>query len=133
MSTESHPVILIVEDEEYLNKALLCAFEDEDFTVFSALDGNSALQLLKSRPIDVCIADMRLPDMTGNEFIASAKTAHPELQFIIFTGSIDYSIPRNLRDIGITREHVFIKPIEDLNSLIDAAVQAYRKMGQAIR
>lgn len=133
MSTESHPVILIVEDEEYLNKALLCAFEDEDFTVFSALDGNSALQLLKSQPIDVCIADMRLPDMTGNEFIASAKTAHPELQFIIFTGSIDYSIPRNLRDIGITREHVFIKPIEDLNSLIDAAVQAYRKMGQAIR
>lgn len=121
------PVILIVEDEPILNQAMECVFEDLDIESTAVTHGIDGLDHLKSQKFDICIVDMRLPDMTGNQFITKAKKLNPELEFIIYTGSIDYSIPKDLRDMGIKRNQVFIKPVKDLNEIVDAVNRLYEK------
>lgn len=127
MTNEKQPNILIVEDELYLSKSIQSAFEDEEIDAHVVSGGKEGLVKLESMKIDVCIVDMRLPDMTGNEFILAAKEKHPKLKFIINTGSIDYSIPKELREIGIKREHVFIKPVKDLLELINAVLKIHHE------
>lgn len=125
MTTKQKPIILIVEDELYLSKSIQCAFEDEEIDAFAESTGQEGLDRIEQSEVDVCIVDMRLPDMTGNEFILSAYKKKPQLKFIINTGSIDYSIPKDLRDIGIKRDQVFIKPIKNLFDFVNAVLKIH--------
>lgn len=116
--------LLIVEDEEMLRNSLRDHFEDEGFEVHAAASGEDGLALLQDIEVDLCLADMRLPGMDGNEFILAAHARDPRLAFLVHTGSVDYALPRALREIGLHREHVFQKPILDMGILTEAVRQA---------
>jgi hypothetical protein len=61
--------------------------------------------------------------MAGSEFIVKAHALSPETRFIVHTGSTSYKLPRELRDIGITHDEVFIKPLADMHVILDAAAR----------
>ncbi len=128
MTDDKLPIVLVVEDEEHLNTAVQYALEDEDIDVHSVRNGKDGLRLLEATRIDVCTVDMRLPDMTGNNFISVAHKAYPHLRFIIYTGSISYSIPEDLLKIGIRRDQVFIKPFQNLTDFVDAVVKIHNRI-----
>ncbi|MCP4670271.1 MAG: response regulator [Desulfobacula sp.] len=108
--------ILIVDDETDLSWIIKDYLEDEtDFKVHLAVSGEEGLEFLNKFQFDVCIVDMRLPKMNGNDFILKAHTKLPHGKFIIHTGSIDYSIPAQLSQIGMTDECILYKPVMDLS------------------
>lgn len=117
MALSNPKTVLVVEDEPLLNRTICDTLEDEEFKVYSSPSGEEALEMLKVLNIDVCTVDMRLRGMTGNEFILIANGLYPHLRFIIYTGSANYSIPQELRNIGIKPEHTFSKPMDDLTEL----------------
>ncbi len=116
---ETYPSILIVDDEPALLFSLSAFFEDENFKVFRADSGESALELLTKNSIDIAILDMRLPVMSGNEVIEEACRRNTQSRFLIHTGSLEYTLPISLRQHGITEEHVIIKPVYDLTTLLN--------------
>jgi len=124
-NVQSLPIILIIEDEQYLNLIIRDAFEDENFKVYSAFSGEEGLLQLEKNSIDVCIVDIRLPGMTGNDFILAAHKLYPLLKFIIHTGSTDYLIPEQLKKTGIKKEHFFLKPVTDLTEIVNVAIEVY--------
>lgn len=108
--------VLIIDDEKDLSLSLKDYLEDEtDFQVLLSFTGESALDDLDTKKPDICIVDMRLPGMTGDEFITEAHRKLPECKFIIHTGSIDYSPSENLRIIGIDQKSIIFKPVWDLS------------------
>lgn len=109
--------LVIIEDEEFLRKNLGDYFEDEGYKVHAFSRGAGALEYLESHSADVAIVDLRLPDMHGNQFILSAHKVHPEINFLIFTGSIDYLMPQDLIEIGLSHENVIFKPLFDMSIL----------------
>lgn len=118
-ATTEKPTVLVIEDEEMLNRSICDTLADDEITVYSSFSGEDALDMLKELQIDICTVDMRLKGMTGNEFITKAHQQYPHLKFIIYTGSANYSIPRHLRSIGIKSEHTFSKPLGDLMILAE--------------
>ena len=110
--------ILIVDDEEHLQENLVAYHEDEGYTVVTADDGESGLERIRSRKFDIGIIDMRLPGMDGNTFIMRAHQVQPSMKYIIHTGSMTYSIPRALTEIGIGKEQVFLKPVIDMAGMV---------------
>ena len=109
--------VLVLDDHDRLRRNLRALLEDEGFLVAEAGSGEEALSIVRATQIDVAIVDLRLPDMSGNEFIAVAHIVRPTLQFVIHTGTPNYSIPVELRRFGLSEESVFIKPISDANAL----------------
>ncbi len=109
--------ILVLDDEDMLRQTVCDYLEDEGYHVLPASSAEEALELLKSEHVDLCMVDMRLPGMDGNEFILRANKLNADLKFIIYTGSTDYKLPKELSDIGVIREHVFQKPLIDLSIL----------------
>lgn len=85
---ENKKKVLIVDDNANFNQLLQCALED-DFQVFSAIDGEDGLEkALKLRP-DIILMDVMMPNVSGIELArmlnAEEETRH--IPAIVLTGS----------------------------------------------
>ncbi|MGE3263142.1 MAG: PleD family two-component system response regulator [Bacteriovoracia bacterium] len=100
-------VVLLVEDDNDLRKAISLALEPEGYLVLEATDGQSGWELLQRMPRpDVVITDLSMAPVNGREFLRR-KEADPEYRTIpvmIFTGEADVS--------DLSRYLVFRKPFE---------------------
>jgi CheY-like chemotaxis protein len=115
------PWILIVDDEELIRDGLRAYLEDEGMRVVALESAEEALEYVKGgQTFAVCIMDMRLPDMDGNAAIRLLHTLCPNMSFVIHTGSADYSLPRDLRTLGVTEDEVYLKPMADLAPLAES-------------
>jgi DNA-binding NtrC family response regulator len=77
--------ILVVDDEEIIRESLSEWLSDEGFDVITAPDALKALDIIKSRDIDIMLADLKMPGIDGIELIKRAKEINPELPVIIMT------------------------------------------------
>jgi len=73
--------LFIVEDEEILIKVLREKFEEEKFTVKLAIEGGSAVSLIKNFKPDLILLDIILPKKDGLQILKELKS-DPELSSI---------------------------------------------------
>lgn len=111
--------ILIIDDEQMVRLNLVDYLEDEGYLVTSVSSGEEALALLQEQQYNTVIVDMRLPGMDGNSFILKAHQLQPQLEYVIHTGSTTYSIPQELRILGITPEDILFKPLQDMHIIVE--------------
>jgi two-component system response regulator HupR/HoxA len=81
---------VLVVDDEPASVELLRISLGEEFEVFTATSGKTALDILAEHPhIAVAIIDQRMPGMTGTELIRRTIEPYPHLVRIILTGYTD--------------------------------------------
>ena len=88
------PQILVVDDDALIRYSLSSLLEDDGYSVCTAADGTEALRLLKTVNIELIIADIWMPGMTGLELLPAAREIDPDLPVILLTAnaSLDTSI-----------------------------------------
>ena len=118
MSDYSNIRVLVIDDEPAICLSLSAFLEDYGFRASTAESAEDALELMKSNEYDVCIVDMRLPGMSGEDLILLAHERYPNQKHIIYTGSISYNLPEKLKVLGMRPEHVFLKPVRVLSLLV---------------
>ena len=65
--------ILLIEDEENLNRGISLKLQKENYTVFSAATVAEGLNLFHTNAIDLVICDIGLPDGNGLDLCASIR------------------------------------------------------------
>jgi two-component system response regulator HydG len=87
-------VILIVDDEAEHGQSLRRIFEREGFTVHAATSGAAALDLIRAERVDVILADLMMPGMSGQDLLRAARTVRPEADVIVMTayGTIENAV-----------------------------------------
>ena len=113
--------LLVIDDEPSIRKSLVEFISDYDIDVDSAESAEEALEILKKKKTDVIIVDLRLPGISGDAFIFEANKIYPCLQFLIYTGFLDYQISDQLKKIGLTEQNIFYKPVQDLSIIVHTA------------
>lgn len=78
------PTLLVVDDEEGPRQSLRVVFKDE-YNVLLASDGEAALELARSRPVDVAILDIRMAGMNGIEVLEKLKQIDPAIEVVMMT------------------------------------------------
>ncbi len=80
--------ILIVEDEPLIGKVLSIRLEGLGYKVFSALDGEEGLDLVKKEKPDLVLLDVGLPKLDGNTLCELIKTGPDtrHIKVIMLTG-----------------------------------------------
>lgn len=81
MAKKEKLIFLVVEDEEVLLRAIYLSLHGEGYTVATATDGESALNMANRLKPDVILLDLLLPKMDGFEFLKKIK-AIPSLKNI---------------------------------------------------
>jgi CheY-like chemotaxis protein len=113
--------VLIVDDEATLRGNLSAFFEDEGMDVEGAGSGEEAVAMVAGgRRFDVCVMDLRLPGMDGHETIRELLRLDPAMRFLIHTGTAGYALPDDLPALGVTEDHVYLKPLPDMRVLSEA-------------
>lgn len=81
--------ILCVDDEENILRSLKRLFMEDDWELITANSGELGLEIVKEKPVHLIIADYRMPEMTGVEFLKKAKEIRPNAIRIILSGFAD--------------------------------------------
>ncbi|CUW39745.1 putative Signal transduction histidine kinase [Magnetospirillum sp. XM-1] len=79
--------VLVVDDEPQILTAITDLLEDE-FQVWTAHDGPSALDILKEHEMAVILSDQRMPGMSGAEFLGQARVLSDATRVLV-TGYSD--------------------------------------------
>jgi len=88
-SSESVPprkrgAILIVDDEEGPRLSMRFVFKD-DYEVYTAADGATAIEIVQKNKIDVAVLDIRMPGMSGVEVLERIKYIDPTIEAVMLT------------------------------------------------
>jgi len=88
------PTILIIEDEAKMRRLLELNLADDGFKTLSAGDAETGLKLLGSEPVHLVLTDLKLPGMSGLEFLQTAKRQDPALPVVVMTafGSVETAV-----------------------------------------
>ena len=87
-------VVLVVEDEEQVRSLVVSQLTARGYAVLSAADGREALRVAEGRaePIDVLLADVVMPRMSGPELARLLQRAHPETVVIFMSGYAEEAV-----------------------------------------
>jgi CheY-like chemotaxis protein len=81
---------LVVEDIGLIRMTTVDMLAELGLQVAEAGDGKSALELLDSDPqINLIIADLGLPGMSGRDLVAEVRRRRPDLKIVIASGDTD--------------------------------------------
>lgn len=81
-------LLLVVEDDESLKEALWNLFEDHEFQVLQAANGEQGFDIVKQigERISLVVSDVVMPKMGGVELYQKTREIYPEKKFIFITG-----------------------------------------------
>lgn len=77
--------ILVADDEESMRWVLSKALRKKGYSVDLAADGNQALRQVREQSYDLAIVDIKMPGMTGLEFLDKAREIRPDLLVVVMT------------------------------------------------
>lgn len=78
--------VLVVDDEKNIRQGLGKALEMDGYDVLLAENGQEALTLLSQDEVDLIVADLRMPKISGEELLKRVVETHPTVPVIILTG-----------------------------------------------
>jgi DNA-binding NtrC family response regulator len=86
--------ILIVEDEPKMRRLLELQLAEEGFQARIAADAETGLQMLGKETFDVVVTDLKLPGMSGLEFLQAVKRVNADLPVVIMTafGTVESAV-----------------------------------------
>jgi DNA-binding NtrC family response regulator len=86
--------LLIVDDEKNIREGLEKALSLDGYDVILASDGREAMEKLDEGDIDLVITDLKMPILSGEEFLKQALDRYSNLPIIILTafGTIENAV-----------------------------------------
>jgi response regulator RpfG family c-di-GMP phosphodiesterase len=114
--------VLYVDDEPSLCRAFARLFrEDTGLQVSTVSSPEEALSMIGQHSYDVIVSDLRMPGMSGIEFLASARRTLPEARRLLVSGYADFDSALDaINEVGIDR--LLTKPWD--NTEVRGAVRA---------
>ncbi len=110
MNDPGIPSILVVDDEQDIRDNLRDILTDLGYTVDTAPDGASALQLIRDKHYDVALLDLRMPGMDGLELYRRIKEIRSSTVAMIVTAYATDDTAREALEAGAWK--IVAKPVE---------------------
>jgi DNA-binding NtrC family response regulator len=88
------PNILIIEDEPKMRRLLEISLGDDGLAVQTVQDAETGLKLFQREPVDLIVTDLKLPGMSGLEFLDQAKRLNPSVPIVVMTafGTVETAV-----------------------------------------
>ena len=84
--------ILLVDDEEDIRDVLSVSLEDFGYEVYTAENGQEALEIYKEKKPSMVLTDIKMPLMDGIELLKEIKKRNPETEVVMITGHGDMEL-----------------------------------------
>lgn len=117
-------IILVVEDEPGIAMVCMRTLTAEGFQIDVAVNGQDGLEMWRQKDYDLCISDIRTPQMNGMELYQKLVDENPGVvkKFIFTTGDVLSGDVKGF--LGITGVLYLPKPFtpEELKNIVRKAL-----------
>jgi DNA-binding response OmpR family regulator len=122
--------ILIVEDDPSILRGLQLNLGMEGYTVRSAMDGETGLELARTEQPDLVVVDIMLPRMDGLAVVRELRRADPDLPVLILSAKGQES--DKVAGLQLGADDYMVKPfgLKELLARIDALLRRRRARGE---
>jgi two-component system KDP operon response regulator KdpE len=94
------PLVLIVDDEPVVLRALRVALEAQDYAVVATLNGEDALARITNGAFDLVLLDLGLPGLSGFDVINRVRVLFPTLPIIVLSAQGEDAVKVEALDLG---------------------------------
>jgi len=103
--------ILIADDESVDRSGIAFVIKriDADAEIFEAANGVEALSIFEQNDIDLIITDIRMPGMSGIEFVEQAQKKKPWVKAAVVSAFGEFDYAKEIMKMGIN--HYILKPV----------------------
>ena len=125
------PRILLVDDEHQVSRMLRTSLElsRQNYTVIDVPSGEEALLELARGPVDLLVADIRLPGISGLELLEKVRQLNPKARAIIVTGHPTEEAREKADSLGVIA--FLTKPIRT-SYFLEAVHRALETKGETV-
>ncbi len=118
-----NPSILLVDDEPQILNTLQKYLSREDYTIYTAKDGEEALAQYKKYAPQIILTDIRMPGKSGLELLEEIRLTDSETEIIVVTGHGD--LDSAIAALKLNASDFILKPIdfEIILMTLDRALQ----------
>jgi CheY-like chemotaxis protein len=111
--------LLVIEDNDTERQSIVELLGHTDIEITTAATGTEAFDALLDRPFDCCVLDLRLPDMTGFEFLdkIQEEPSLRDIPIVVFTGK-DLSTEEEER-LRTVAKSIVLKDVQSPERLLD--------------
>src|SRR5690606_21470030 len=115
--------LLLVEDDQNLNRSLAAQLERAGFTVDRAEDGKEGLYYAREYPLDLAVVDLGLPSLSGVELIKAVRAEGKTYPILVLTARDRWQDKVEALKLGA--DDYVVKPfhVEELLARVDALVR----------
>ena len=123
--TGGNETLLLVEDETLLLDMVQILLESNGYTVFTAKDGEEAVQVYQQHAHDIAlvISDMGLPKLTGVSEFEKMKEINPDVKIIFASGFFEPDSKVKLEDAGamgfLQKPYVIEEVLSKIRKVLD--------------
>lgn len=119
------PVLLSVDDDKDILESIQKTLSKLDIEVLTASSGKEGLAVLKAREVDVVISDMRMPEMSGSEFLKEVAALQPYSYRIVLTEDVQLEDAKAaINEGGVSRYLDIPWKDDELRRVVGEAVKA---------
>lgn len=104
--------LLLVDDERMFLMSLSESLRQtlENINVITAENGEEAMRILNTMPVDFLLTDLQMPVMNGFDLLSYVREFYPSIPAIVMTAHVNGSIMERLALLGFS--DVMEKPLE---------------------
>ncbi|WP_339157771.1 response regulator [Paenibacillus sp. FSL W8-0186] len=127
--------LLIVDDEPTIVDTLAVTIDWEQLeimTVYKAYSAKDALLILSEHAVDIVIADINMPRMTGIELVAEICQQYRHVKSVLLSGHAEFAYAKQAIKYGVS--DYLLKPVsdEDLIAVISRLVHKIKMEWQEV-
>ena len=121
--------ILVVDDELSVRESLKMILKPI-YQVYTAVDGQQALQFIQNDKIDLVALDLKMPGLPGIDVLQQIKKNDPDIEVIIITA---HRTPQNIQDASQYGAGDFITKPFNVPDLIHSIKKSLEKRNHNLR
>jgi DNA-binding response OmpR family regulator len=118
--TNAKQRILVVDDDSGMLETLRIVFSLDGYDVVTAQGGSRGLECLEGQDFAFVLSDLRMPDLSGLEFLAEANERVPQTPVLIYTAHGSKATESAARQLGAV---AYIDGLWDVNFLLQTVRQ----------
>ena len=108
--------ILVADDDKNTRRFIQAVLESENYTVFTAANGEEALEIMDSQHIDLVVLDIMMPKMDGYEFTEMLRKTDNDLPVLMISAK---QLPSDrYRGFLVGTDDYMTKPIDEQEMLL---------------
>ena len=120
--------ILLVDDEADFRQLMTFWLKSKGYSVMTATDGKSAIDMVKEEPPDIIFLDLRMPVMDGVEVLKRIRKFNKDVPVIVISAYINDPGAKDLASYSISGVFYKGENFEQALPLLETALRTHKKL-----